>query len=167
MKSILLTALLVGATTILPACTRGGRKTDSRSNQSAASTASPENDEQALMEIEREWGDAMVKHDMVALDRILGDDHSVITKDGSVLTKAQEMANYKSEASSNELSDFEPMKVRVFGDTAVVTGGHREKSHNFGKDTSGHYRWTDLFVQRNWRWQAVASELTRVEEAKP
>jgi ketosteroid isomerase-like protein len=119
------------------------------------------------MEIEREWGDAMTKRDIVALDRILGDDHSVITKDGSVLTKAQEMANYKSEASSNELSDFEPMKVRVFGDTAVVTGGHREKSHNFGKDTSGHYRWTDLFVKRSGRWQAVASELTRVEEAKP
>ena len=167
MKSILLTALLVGATTFLPACTRGGRKTDSRSNQSAASTASPENDEQALIEIEREWGDAMTKRDIVALDRILGDDHSVITKDGSVLTKAQEMANYKSEASSNELFDFEPMKVRVFGDTAVVTGGHREKSHNFGKDTSGHYRWTDLFVKRNGRWQAVASELTRVEEARP
>lgn len=167
MKSILLTALLVGATTFLPACTRGGRKTDSRSNQSAASTASPENDEQALMEIEREWGDAMTKRDIVALDRILGDDHSVITKDGSVLTKAQELANYKSGESSNELSDFEPMKVRVFGDTAVVTGGHREKSHNFGKDTSGHYRWTDLFVKRSGRWQAVASELTRVEEGKP
>ncbi len=165
MKRILLTALLVGATTFLPGCTSVGRKTDSRSTP--PSTASPENVEQALMKIEQEWGDAMTKHDMVALDRILGDDHSVITKDGSVLTKAQEMANYKSEASSNELFDFEPMKVRVFGDTAVVTGGHREKSHNFGKDTSGHYRWTDLFVKRNGRWQAVASELTRVEEEGP
>ena len=168
MKNILLTVLLVVATTFLPACTRGGEKTDSRSTQSAASTASPgENDEQALMKIEREWGDAMTKHDMVALDRILGDDHSVISKDGSVHTKAEELANYKSEESSNELSDFEPMKVRVFGDTAVVTGGQREKSHNFGKDTSGLYRWTDVFVKRNGRWQAVASELTRVEEAKP
>jgi ketosteroid isomerase-like protein len=167
MKSIFLTALLVGATTILPGCNSGGRKTDSRSTQSAAPTANPENDEQALMRIEREWGDAMTKHDMVALDRILGDDHSVITKDGSILTKAQEIANYKSETSSNELFDFEPMKVRVFGDTAIVTGGHREKSHNFGNDTSGHYRWTDLFVKRSGRWQAVASELTRVEEARP
>jgi ketosteroid isomerase-like protein len=119
------------------------------------------------MAVEREWGDAMTNHDIVGLDRILGDDHSVISKDGSVHTKAQEMANYKSEESSSELSDFEPMKVRVFGNTAVVTGGHREKSHNFGKDTSGHYRWTDVFVKRNGRWQAVASELTRVEEGRP
>jgi ketosteroid isomerase-like protein len=163
-----LSALLAGAATFLPACTRGDRKTDSRSTQSTTSTASPsENEEQALMKVETEWGDAMTKRDIVALDRILGDDHSVITKDGSILTKAQEIANYKSEASSNELFDFEPMKVRVFGDTAVVTGGHREKSYNFGKDTSGHYRWTDIFVKRSGRWQAVASELTRVEEARP
>jgi len=119
------------------------------------------------MKVETEWGDAMTKRDIAALDRILGDDHSVITKDGSILTKAQEIENYKSEASSNELFDLEPMKVRVFGDTAVVTGGHREKSYNFGKDTSGHYRWTDIFVKRSGRWQAVASELTRVEDARP
>jgi hypothetical protein len=116
------------------------------------------------MKIEGDWGEAMTKRDIVALDRILGDDHSVISKDGSVHTKAEELANYKAGESSSELSDFEPMKVRFFGDTAVVTGGHREKSHNFGKDTSGHYRWTDVFVMRNGRWQAVASELTRVEE---
>ena len=108
----------------------------------------------------------MTKRDIVALDRILGDDHSVITKDGSILTKAQEMANYKSEESSNELSDFEPMNVRIFGETAVVTGGQREKSRNFGKDSSGFYRWTDVFVKRDGSWQAVASELTRVEEKK-
>jgi ketosteroid isomerase-like protein len=117
------------------------------------------------MQLERDWGDAVTKRDLVALDRILGDDHSVITKDGSMLTKAQELAKHGE--SADELFDFEPMKVRVFGDTAVVTGGHREKSQYQGRDTSGHYRWMDVFVKRNGRWQAVASELTRVEEGKP
>jgi len=141
---------------------------DPRNDPTAASRGSAsENVEETIMQVERDWGDALTKRDMVALDRILGDDHSVTTKDGSVLTKAQELANYKSGESTNELSDFDPMKVRVFGDTAVVTGGHREKSQYHGRDTSGHYRWTDLFVKRNGRWQAVASQLTRVEEGKP
>jgi len=167
MKSLLLTTLLVAATMLPGGCAEGGQNTEPRSSQIAASTASTsQNEEQVLLDVEREWGDAMTNHDMAALGRILGDDHSVITKDGSVLTKAQEMANYKSNESSNELSDFEPMKVRIYGETAVVTGGHREKSHNFGKDTSGHYRWTDLFVKRDGRWQAVSSELTRVEEER-
>ena len=39
------------------------------------------------MKVETEWGDAMTKRDIAALDRILGDDHSVITKDGSILNQ--------------------------------------------------------------------------------
>jgi uncharacterized protein (TIGR02246 family) len=139
---------------------------DPRNDPTAASRGSAsENVEETIMQVERDWGDALAKRDLVALDRILGDDHSVITKDGSVLTKAQELAKHGE--SADELFDFEPMKVRVFGDTAVVSGGHREKSQYHGRDTSGHYRWTDLFVKRNGRWQAVASQLTRVEEGKP
>src|SRR5260370_36126064 len=50
------------------------------------------------------------------------------------------------------------MKVRVFGHTAVVTGSDTEKSSYKGKDTSCKYVWTDVFVQRNGRWQALASQ---------
>ena len=72
------------------------------------------------MQLERDWGDALAKRDLAALDRILGDDHSVISKDGSVLTKAQELAKHSE--SADELVDSEPMKVRVFGDTASRDG---------------------------------------------
>ena len=54
------------------------------------------------------------------------------------------------------------MKVRVFGDVAIVTGSDDEKSSFKGKDISGHYVWTDVFVKRNGQWQAVASQGTLV-----
>jgi ketosteroid isomerase-like protein len=50
------------------------------------------------------------------------------------------------------------MKVRLFGDVAVVTGTHTEKSSYKGKDTSGKYVWTDVFVKRQGHWMAVASQ---------
>jgi hypothetical protein len=56
------------------------------------------------------------------------------------------------------------MKVRVFGNTAIVTGGDTEKSTYKGKDSSGKYVWTDVFVNRNGKWQAVASESTKVQQ---
>jgi len=162
-KLFLISVLAIGA---LCACDRGVQNTISPSSPAAAPSGEASEDvEKKIMQLERDWGDAVAKRDLVALDRILGDDHSVITKDGSVLTKAQELAKHGE--SADELFDFEPMKVRVFGETAVVTGGHREKSQYHGRDTSGHYRWMDVFVKRNGRWQAVASELTRVEEGKP
>jgi ketosteroid isomerase-like protein len=163
MKLFLIIVLPIAA---LCACDRDAQNTilPSPPPRAPGSEAS-EDVEKKIMQLERDWGDALAKRDLAALGRILGDDHSVITKDGSVLTKAQELAKHGQ--SADELFDFEPMKVRVFADTAVVTGGHREKSQYQGRDTSGHYRWMDVFVKRDGRWQAVASELTRVEEGKP
>jgi ketosteroid isomerase-like protein len=163
MKLFLIIVLPIAA---LCACDRGAQNTILPSPPAGAPGSEASEDvEKKIMQLERDWGDALAKRDLAALGRILGDDHSVITKDGSVLTKAQELAKHGQ--SADELFDFEPMKVRVFGDTAVVTGGHREKSQYQGRDTSGHYRWMDVFVKRDGRWQAVASELTRVEEGKP
>ena len=157
--------IIVLAVAALCACHRAAQNTISPSPSTTPEGEASENVEKKIMQLERDWGDALAKRDLAALDRILGDDHSVITKDGSILTKAQELAKHSE--SADELFDFEPMKVRVFGDTAVVTGGHKEKSQYQGRDTSGHYRWMDVFVKRNGRWQVVASELTRVEERKP
>ena len=57
--------------------------------------------------------------------------------------------------------DYREMKVKVFGNTAVVMGSDTEKSTYKGKDSSGKYVWMDVFVNRGGKWQAVASESTK------
>ncbi|MGO9065872.1 MAG: DUF4440 domain-containing protein [Myxococcaceae bacterium] len=54
------------------------------------------------------------------------------------------------------------MKVQVLGDVAIVTGSDDEKSSYKGKDISGHYVWTDVWVNHKGQWQVVASQLTLV-----
>jgi len=76
------------------------------------------------------------------------------------------MADARSGANTAESVNLEAMKVRVFGDAVVVTGGVTEKSQYQGRDMSGHYLWTDVFVKRNGRWQAVASQTTRIGTPK-
>jgi hypothetical protein len=53
-----------------------------------------------------------------------------------------------------------PMDVRVFGDTAVVTGTVEESTP--GKPAQ-HYVWTDVFVKRGGKWLAVASQTALVK----
>ena len=55
------------------------------------------------------------------------------------------------------------MKVRVFGDTAVVTGTEVETTVQDGKTSSDHYVWTDVFVKRNGKWLAVASQTALIK----
>jgi hypothetical protein len=72
------------------------------------------------------------------------------------------MADMKSGASTTQSYEIGPMKVRVLGNTAVVTGSDTEKSTYKGKDSSGKYVWTDVWVMRDGRWQAVASQNVKV-----
>lgn len=117
--------------------------------------------EQALMQMERDWTEAALKKDAAALDKILADDWVGQGPTG-VATKAQTLTELKSGDYKLESQTLGDMKVRVFGDTAVVTGSDDEKSSYKGKDTSGHYTWTDVFVKRQGRWQAAASQGTRI-----
>ncbi len=116
--------------------------------------------EQKLIQIERDWGKAQIKKDYAAVDKIPATDWQGIDYDGQIVDKSTYMSHMRSEQSTLQSEDLSQMKVRVFGNTAVVTGKDTEKSTDRGKDSSGTYVWTDVFVLRNGKWQVVASQST-------
>jgi ketosteroid isomerase-like protein len=118
--------------------------------------------EQALMHIEQEMDDAVVKGDTSASEKYLADNSTFTDPGGMVMDKARSIADFKSGDLKIESSKLDDMKVRVYGNTAVVTYGTTDKGTYKGKDISGNYRWTDVFVRRNGRWQIVAGQGTRV-----
>ena len=50
-----------------------------------------------------------------------------------------------------------------FGDTAIVHGLETEKSMTNGKDSSGQFRFTDVFVKCDGVWMAVAEHDSKVK----
>jgi len=120
--------------------------------------------EDALKKMELEWAQAEIKKDVAAVERILADDWVGIDYDGSTATKAALIDHLKTGASSVESQETSDMKVRIFGKTAIVTGVDTEKSRDKNKDSTGKYIWTDVFVERNGRWQIVATQSTRMDE---
>jgi hypothetical protein len=118
--------------------------------------------EETLIGIEQDWSQADLKRDAAALDRILAEDWTGIDFEGAVLTKAQALKGIGSGSGSLESTVLRDMKVRIYGNTAIVTGADIEKGEYHGKDSSGTYLWTDVFVRRNGRWQAVSSQSTKL-----
>lgn len=117
--------------------------------------------QQKLMQAERDWANAMMNSDPVVIDQIEADDYAYVMgemkggKPGDL-----EQARAHAFAGTSELSE---MQVRVFGNAAIVTGkcALRHAKYN-GKDVSGDYLFTDVFVMRNGRWQVVASHANQV-----
>jgi len=151
MKHLLAVAVLAAAVAALALGQMGDNAGKTKSKGKASV-------EQALMQMERDWSEAGPKKDAATLDKILADDWVAQTSDGTQ-TKAEALAELKSlDYKLDSVTQVGDMNVRIFGDIAVVTGRQDEKSSNKGKDTSGRYIWTDVFVKRQGRWQAVASQ---------
>jgi ketosteroid isomerase-like protein len=121
-------------------------------------------DEATVRQIETDWADALAKGDAAAIEPILASDYKIVAPGGSMQTRDQSLGDIRSGAYKiTEWTTGDDLDVRVFGDAAVVTGSNTEKSTYNGEDTSGRYRWMDVFVKRNGRWQAVASHVSRME----
>jgi hypothetical protein len=119
--------------------------------------------EQILIRMEHDWSRADTEQDAAALDRILADDWIGIDFEGTVLNKPQALRDIGSGSAALESTVLSDMKVRIYANTAIVTGTDTEKSEYHGKDSSGKYLWTDVFVFREGRWQAVSSQSTKLQ----
>jgi ketosteroid isomerase-like protein len=115
---------------------------------------------QTLQAMEKAWLNAEKNHDTATFETIVADDWIAINPDGKHQNKADRAAEIK--ASHTTSAAMGDMKVRVFGDAAVVTGTDDENSMEDGKQSTDHYVWTDVFVKRNGKWRAVASQTAQL-----
>jgi uncharacterized protein DUF4440 len=120
--------------------------------------------EQTLMHIEQELIDAGLKGDTSAIERYVADTATYTSPDGEVLGKTRSVAEMKSGELKVESSKLEDMKVQLYKDTAIVTYASTDKGMYKGKDVSGRYRWTDVFMKRGRNWQLVAGHGSRIAQ---
>jgi hypothetical protein len=130
----------------------------SNSNENASPPPTNEEDVLAkLTDIEHEWTAANINADKKALDRILADDYVGTTADGQALGKAEYIRTINRDTSTRKW-DFEDLKVSVKGTRATLNGIVR-----FETDRGEfRFRFTDKFVWRDGRWQAVGSEISQI-----
>ena len=163
MKRILGIMTLAVAAISFSSCATTGQKSAS----TAAAAASPtENVAQAITKLERDWADVTVKGDLAATGRIVADDWIGTSWNGETQPKAQIMEELKTGAYKPSSINVDNIKVRTFGDVAVATLTQTEKSQYKGKDSSGRYLYTDVWVKRNGKWQVVSSHGSKPEQSK-
>ena len=119
---------------------------------------------QEVLKLEEELGAAILRSDTAKLGHILADEWEVIIPTGEVWTKETALMLLKTGILAVESGENSDVKVRVYGDTAVVTGRGISKGKYKGVDYSSDERWTDVFVKKDGRWQCVASHSTRIAQ---
>ena len=120
------------------------------------------NVEEELKKLETDRAAAAVKGDVATLEKQTSDDYTFINLYGQMSDKSQMVDNFRTgrtKLTSNEVSD---MKVRVYGNTAVITGKADVAGTMAGKDTKGQIMFTRVYVKKGGSWQSVAFQQTLV-----
>jgi ketosteroid isomerase-like protein len=122
-----------------------------------------------LKTLDAKLTDAFKASDVRTLDKYMDEDYILIDPRGGVHNKKQYLKHLTDGASKVKDLKETDVKVRVFGDTAVVTGLLQVKGKFDGKDISPEYRWTRVYNKKGDEWRCVVEQHTFVhpkEEAK-
>ncbi|MBA3711301.1 MAG: nuclear transport factor 2 family protein [Pyrinomonadaceae bacterium] len=120
--------------------------------------------EQAVRQLDTERVQALLRSNTTTLERIFADDYANTNNSGEVLTKGQVMAEVKSGDVKYETITIDDVQVRVYGDTAVLTGRATVKGARKGQDISGQNRVTRVYVKQAGGWRLVAQQSTRIAQ---
>ena len=117
-------------------------------------------------QLEQTWRDAILHHNVQAMDALLAEDYIAITANGTLQSKDQTLANLKNGALHFNAIDFSDRKVRFYGKTALVTSKAEVTGSTGDGDMHGSFRYTRVYVRdAKGSWKIVSFEASRIREA--
>ena len=119
-------------------------------------------DQQILIQLERDWDAAFQRKDVAFLESVLADEFVATYGDGSRGDKAKELELAKTFNKQVDSSTQDEFSVKVFGDTAIVWFTQTLVGPSKGQRLEVTFRYVDVFIWRDGRWQCVSSQSTRV-----
>lgn len=128
----------------------------------AAQTRRAQSDQDVLMKLERDWDAAFHHKDVAFIESVLAKEFVAVYAEGQRADRAKELqlaADFNQQIDSSSLDDFD---VKIYGDSAVVMFKQTLTGPSKGQTLTLTFRYIDVFVLRDGRWQCVASQSTKV-----
>lgn len=128
----------------------------------AQTQARAQSDQDILIKLERDWDFAYHNRDVKFVENVLAKEFVATYAEGGRADRDQELAlaaSFNQQIDSSTLDEF---IIHVYGDTAVVHMTQHLTGPSKGKPLTIAFRYIDVFVMRDGRWQCVASQSTKV-----
>lgn len=115
--------------------------------------------------LEDQWREALLTNDVAVMDRLLSDDYTAITASGMIQTKAQ-FLDVCREGNRQFLNlEISDRKIRVYGNTAVVTSRADVTMKRDQEEIKGQFRYTRVYNRNgNGQWKVVSFETSRIRD---
>ena len=118
--------------------------------------------EKAVLQLEQDWVNALVKADAAKLETLYADTLVYTHSSGSVDDKAKYIANVKAGGTKYLSIDRDNIKVNTYGDSAIVTCHAVIKLSVNGENRTVDARMIHVYAKIKGRWQMVAHQTTKL-----
>lgn len=122
-----------------------------------ASYAQQKSDGDKVRELELKLTDAYKQRKVEVFAPMLDEDFVITFEDGSTYSKTGYLSYSATSSSRVDFVEMPDLKVRVHGNTAIVTGVYHERGEDKGEAYDYHDRFTDVWVKKGGKWLMVAS----------
>jgi ketosteroid isomerase-like protein len=119
-------------------------------------------EENAVLQTERDLAVAYLKGDADAIARGVMEDYTITHTTGKITTRASDIEEAQKKDPKYEVFENHDMKARVHGSTAVVTGQTHTKGISGGKPFDAEFQFTDTFVKDAGRWRLLACHVSKL-----
>ncbi len=111
------------------------------------------------------WDRAIVAKDRAAIEANMAEDFRQIDGRGNVETKTSFVEGLVSPDLVIDPYAVEDFDLRVYGDTALLSGRTRMTGRYQGQAFKSHYRYIDIYVkQRDGSWKIVSVQISRMPD---
>ena len=130
--------------------------------QGLAKNSNPDVDR--LIALENAWNQAQLHHDSKALNDLVSASFVYTDYDGTVMNKAQFMADLRDPNYRATMITNDNMKVFPYENVAIVIGRYHTKGVYKSKPFEHFGRFTDSWIYQGSKWQCIASHTTLVKK---
>jgi len=142
---------LLAAAAIVPAMTAAGE---------------PRVDIAELTRLSEGWDEAIVRKDEKAVADNMAEDFRQIDGYGNLETKKSFVAGIVDPKLTIDPYTVEDFEVRLYGDTALLSGRTHMTGKYDGQMFESNYRYIDIYVRRDGTWKIVSVQITKIPPTK-
>ena len=120
-----------------------------------------------LTQLSDHWDKVIVAKDEAAIAGNMGEDFRIIDRRGNISDKKSFVAGIIDPKLTINPYTVEDFEVRLYGDTALLSGRTHMTGSYDGQPFKSYYRYIDIYVRKGGVWKIVSVQITQMPEEKP
>jgi len=119
---------------------------------------------QELIANDQAWKKALAENDIVGITTFMHDDWILVGTEGRITDRARFLEVVTSGEVTHDAMDTDDWRVKVYGDTAVVTCRTVSKGYWKGNRFESLERDSSVYIKQSGRWLCVLTQLAAIKD---